>query len=165
MAQSRRTPGKSLRDRIPAYVRAGGYPEVAAVAAGMPREVFTDWMQRGLQSRSPTRYRAFARSIFQAEAQARLGAETIIRRERPLDWLKHGPGKERPGQPGWTALIRGGITDLATSHLLQSPMVQAFLAHLLDCLLPHPDARDSLLRHLDLEERSRPSSPRSRKPS
>lgn len=156
---------RSLRERIPAYIRAGGYPEVAAVAAGMPREVFADWMQRGEQPHSPTRYRAFVRSIFQAEAQARLGAETLIRRERPLDWLKHGPGKERSGRPGWSAPIRGGSVDAVASHLLQDPRVQAFITHLLDCLVPHPDARDSVLRHLDLECPPRASSNRSRKPS
>ena len=36
-----------LQGRIVAFVRAGGYPHVAAEAAGVPRHVFERWLKRG----------------------------------------------------------------------------------------------------------------------
>ena len=32
---------------ILAYVRAGGFPHVAAEAAGVPRDLFDEWMRKG----------------------------------------------------------------------------------------------------------------------
>src|SRR5262245_6914530 len=99
----------AVHQSIVAFVRAGGFAHVAAEAAGVPREVFDDWM-----SRPGPRYREFARAVRQAEAQARLRVEVAVLDARPLDWLKSGPGKPLPGYPGWTAPARAAVvTDEA----------------------------------------------------
>ena len=36
-----------VQKAVCAYIAAGGFPHVAAEAAGVPRHVFDDWMRRG----------------------------------------------------------------------------------------------------------------------
>src|SRR5262245_11882455 len=91
----------AIQQAVIAFARAGGFAHVPAEAAGVPREVFDDWM-----SRPGPRYREFARAVRQAEAQARLRVEVAVLEARPLDWLKSGPGKPQSGYPGWTAPAR-----------------------------------------------------------
>ena len=38
----------------------------------------------------------------EAQVQARLHAELTARSDKPLDWLKAGPGKDAADNPGWT---------------------------------------------------------------
>ena len=49
-----------------------------------------------------------------ARAQARAAAEIEVRRDNPAFWLRVGPGRSRPGAPGWTdrqeIAIEGGVT-------------------------------------------------------
>jgi hypothetical protein len=91
-----------LQEKIVAFIRAGGYPNVAAEAAGLPREVFARWRARGRRRDAPLAYREFERAICEAEAHARLDTEVIVRKDKPLDWLKAGPGKDCADNPGWT---------------------------------------------------------------
>src|SRR5436190_2216080 len=88
--------------QIVSYVRSGGYAWVAAEGAGIPRRVFASWLRRGAKPRSGARYRRFYEQVMQARAQARLAAELDTRKKDPRYWLTHGPGRERPGAPGWT---------------------------------------------------------------
>src|SRR5215207_9715872 len=96
----------AVEKAIVAYVRAGGLPEVAAEAAGVPRATFQRWMNQGESPGGKPRYRAFAQAVRQAEAQARLGAEVSARSDKPLDWLRCGPGRETEEQRGWTSNAR-----------------------------------------------------------
>src|SRR5688500_16408139 len=88
----------AIEQAIVSYVRAGGFPHVAAEAAGVPAEVYEDWMRRGESPRAPANYRAFAESVRQAAAHARLSAEVEALKEKPLDWLRGGPGRQTPEQ-------------------------------------------------------------------
>src|SRR5436305_15272972 len=83
-----------LADRILSYIRSGGYPLVAAEAAGVPREVFLRWIERGMRQRAREPYRSFARGVRQAAAHGRLVAELAVYGKDPKYWLAHGPGKE-----------------------------------------------------------------------
>ena len=47
MAQKRPLLTAAVETTILAYVRAGGFAHVAAEAAGVPRELFEEWMRRG----------------------------------------------------------------------------------------------------------------------
>ena len=126
---------------ILAYVRAGGFPHVAAEAAGVSRELFDEWMRKGEGDKPLKKYKRFAEAVRRAEAQARLGAEVAALKDKPMDWLKAGPGKETAAKPGWSALAKpraGG--DKPASPLLD-PAVQAFLRALLQALEPYPEAR------------------------
>jgi len=95
-----------VQHNIVAFLRAGGFPEVASEAAGVPQAVFESWVMRGEAPRARSPYREFAVAVRQAIAQARLGAEVEARNDRPLDWLRSGPGKERPHRPGWSGPAR-----------------------------------------------------------
>jgi hypothetical protein len=84
MARHRYVPTADLARQIAAFVRAGGFPHVAAEALGVPREVFEDWLRRGSEGRGPAVYGILFREVLQAHAQARLTAEVSV-----LDHLPH----------------------------------------------------------------------------
>jgi hypothetical protein len=125
---------------IVAYVRAGGFPHIAAEAAGVPRAVFERWLRRGQGPRASARFRAFYDAVQQARAQARLGAEVAALNDKPMDWLRSGPGRETADSAGWTGSVRPGVAAGAGALLLQ-PEVQALLTNLLRALEAHPEAR------------------------
>jgi hypothetical protein len=145
MARSRHQLTPALQEKIVAFIRAGGYPHVATEAAGLPREVFARWRARGRRTDAPPAYREFERAICEAEAQARLDTEVNVRKEKPLDWLKAGPGKDRADSPGWTnpgkpRTSAGGSADVQS--------LRAQLLHLLgrcaEKLQDYPEARATL---------------------
>jgi hypothetical protein len=140
MARSRHELTPALQQSIVAYIRAGGFPHVAAEAAGVPRQVFERWCRLGEGPRARPLYRAFADAVRQAAAQARLGAEVAVHDGKPLDWLRNGPGRETADVPGWTSLARPRPPGRAESPLLD-PAVQALLARLLEALADFPEAR------------------------
>src|SRR5262249_24941643 len=126
------------------YIRAGGFPHVAAVAAGVPREVFEAWMVMG--GRQPARsngpYIAFRKAVEQAMAQARLTAEIEVFKQDPVTWLKSGPGEETGTDPGWTAQTKPVVREgNRTINVLLTPEMQGVFAALLQVLAPYPEAR------------------------
>ena len=90
-----------LQHQIVSFVRAGSYDWVAAEAAGISKTTFYRWMRQGEQARSGI-YFDFHGEVRQARAQSRVAAEAEVRRDNPLAWLRFGPGRQRPGEPGWT---------------------------------------------------------------
>jgi hypothetical protein len=148
MSSSRVELTPAIEQAIVAYIRAGGFPHVAAEAAGVPREVFERWRQRGEGPRARPRYRAFATAVRQAAAQARLGAEVAIHDDKPLDWLRNGPGRETTDTPGWTGPVRPRPATQAGSLLLV-PEIQSLLSRLIDALASFPDARAAAASVLD----------------
>src|SRR4051812_47421503 len=106
MSHSRHLLTAEGQQTIAAYIRAGGFPHVAAAAVGITRPRFERWLRKGRQPRAKPRYRAFHQVILQATAQARLRAEAAVFKNRPLDWLRSGPGRETTSNPGWTASAR-----------------------------------------------------------
>jgi hypothetical protein len=145
MARARYRLTLALQEKIVAYIRAGGYAHIAAEAAGLPREVFARWLARGERPDAPANYRAFARAIHEAEAQARLQAELNVRKEKPLDWLKAGPGKAGADNPGWTNPGKAGAT---TGDKMDRAQVWSEVLHLFgrcaEQLAAFPDARAAL---------------------
>src|SRR6186997_510227 len=98
----------ALTATIAAYIRAGGYPHVACEAAGIPRAVFDDWLRLGNPVgrkkgwRPHQLYTPLWLAVMEAKAQARLTAEMAALKEEPVSWLKSGPGKDQPNNPGWS---------------------------------------------------------------
>jgi hypothetical protein len=138
----------ALQEKIVAYIIAGGFPQVAAEAAGLPREVFNQWLEQGEHPDAPPLYRAFARAVREAEAQTRLHAETKVHAAKPLDWLKTGPGKESADHPGWTNPGKpGGATETDASKR-DSAARWSDIFHLFgrcaEQLAAYPDARAAL---------------------
>jgi hypothetical protein len=130
----------TVQQSIVAYLRAGGFAHVAAEAAGVPRELFEEWLRKGRTPGAPARYRAFHQAVMEAQAQGRLGAEVAVRNERPLDWLRNGPGRDAPDRPGWSAPVRPEA-DAGRAAVLLQPEVQALIQALLGALEAFPEAR------------------------
>ncbi len=145
MARARYRLTRALQEKIVAFIRAGGFAHIAAEAAGLPREVFARWMERGESADAPASYRNFARAIREAEAQARLQAELNVRSDKPLDWLKSGPGKTSPDNPGWgtTGKAGGAATDKTERAQVWSEMMHLF-GRCAEQLAAYPDARAAL---------------------
>jgi hypothetical protein len=142
MARARYRLTLALQEKIAAFIRAGGFAHVAAEAAGLPRELFTRWLTRGERADAPANYRAFARAIREAEAQARLQAELNVRKDKPLDWLKSGPGKASADNPGWGNPGKTGGTEIERTQVW-SEMLHLF-GRCAEQLAAYPDARAAL---------------------
>jgi hypothetical protein len=89
-----------IHEGIVAKVHAGAFPYVAAQAMGVSPRTFYRWMSDGEAGRRP--FRQFWQDVRAAAAEARATAEEQVRRTDPFRWLRYGPGRERPGEPGWT---------------------------------------------------------------
>lgn len=141
-------PTAELTARVAAYIRGGAYPEVAAQAAGVPPGRLRRWLAMGRKKGAHEAVRAFCRAVRQAEAVARLQAEVAALKARPLDWLRHGPGRPRPDREGWTAAARAeGKQDK------EEPELPWELAReLVERLEPWPEARRAIAAWLTCPE-------------
>ena len=99
-----------LEREITTYIRAGAYDHVAASAVGISRATFYRWYNEGANPRS--QFASFRKAVDGAKAFARVRAETSVHGENPLAWLRYGPGRERPGQPGWTSVVRPEFDEM-----------------------------------------------------
>jgi hypothetical protein len=139
----RLTPG--LVQQILSGIRAGGYAQVAAQAFGVPDAVFADWLRRGDAAGAREPYASFAAGVREAEAQARLRAENEVFSDKVQRWLEHGPGRERAGQPGWSAAVKGpSMAAEADGNLWLSPVFLGLVRGLLVELDSTPEVRTRL---------------------
>lgn len=105
-----------LAEIICKAIRQGAYDYVAAEAAGIGQRTFYDWLERGAQPDADPLFAQFSQSVEQARADARMAAEKRVLDEQPATWLLKGPGRERPGRPGWsnetTVNVQAGDTPV-----------------------------------------------------
>jgi hypothetical protein len=147
-ASKRLTP--ALIQDIAAYIRAGGFPHVAAEAAGIPQHVFARWLKLANKKGSMYRgYRALRSAVRQAQAEARLAAEIAAFNEKPLDWLRSGPGKPTADRAGWTGPARATHEDSRPADPLLNETIQEMLRRVLDCLQDFPEARTHVAKFFD----------------
>lgn len=103
-----------VQNDVCAFIRAGMWDHRAAESAGIGRSTFYLWLQRGGAQRRGI-YREFLDEVTKASAQAAGYAETRVYQEKPLEWLRVGPGRDRPGAPGWTdsaeVKVQGQMTE------------------------------------------------------
>src|SRR5947209_2304864 len=130
MADTRHRLTPALGQQICAYIRAGGYPPVAAQAAGVSGKLFKRWLTRGARKGAREPYRSFAESVRQAEAQARLGAEMAAYKKDAMGWLKSGPGRETADGPGWSMPVKARAGDERKANPLLHPEVARLVAAL-----------------------------------
>lgn len=83
---------------ICSLIRQGAFMHVAAMAAGIPPSVFYQWMRR-----TEPHYREFQAAVNQARGEARAGAEISVAKTKPEVWLTRGPGRDKPGDEGWSS--------------------------------------------------------------
>jgi hypothetical protein len=128
------------------YIRADGYDWVAAEAAGISSRTFVRWMRQGDDDDlrgCETPFWRFWRQVREARSEARLAAEVDVKRANPESWLRNGPGRSWPGEPGWTSNGdgSGGIHQTTVNVLVASPEWIALRNLLLNALAPYPEAR------------------------
>jgi hypothetical protein len=126
-------PTPAFEREIAAFIRAGGFPDVAAAAAGLSPKRLRRWLRVGRCNDANANVRSFALAIFQSRGQGRLQAEIAVHDAMPLDWLRYGPGKGTTRRPGWTNAIR--IVPLTSSSDL-SPLAGPTWQALLEQVLP-----------------------------
>jgi hypothetical protein len=137
----------ALERTILSYIRMGGYPHVAAAAAGVSDSAWRQWQEWG-KKRNP--YKEFFAKVEQAHATARVKAEIAVLENDPRFWLKHGSGKETPGKPGWSGMAKPTLTqgDPAVDVFACADFLR-FMAILRLALAPYPDALMALSKALD----------------
>jgi hypothetical protein len=154
MSQTRHRLTPAVQTVICRYILSGSYPQVAAEAAGIPREVFDRWMRRAQVRRPKKKYRLFYEAVMQASAQVRLSAEARALAKDPFAWLKCGPGKETADRPGWSNPPRAQDRRGQAVNLLLRRETQDLVTTLLRVLQPHPQVRAAVadaLAALDAE--------------
>jgi hypothetical protein len=99
------------------------------------------------QAREP--YRGFAREVNRAAAAARILQEHAVYEKDPKFWLGHGPGRETPGNPGWTGEVRpiSLETALARSGPARTEW-EVILATIQRVLANHPTASQAVAEAL-----------------
>ena len=139
-------------------VRSGAFPHVAAEAAGVPAEVFQEWMERGSRPGAREPYRGLAEQVRHAHGHARCMSEVALRQKDPKAWLLNGPGKNSDNLPGWSMPVKGQAKPQrpGAGVLLQAEM-QTLLGSLLDVLAPYPEARAALAAALDKKKPAKQS--------
>jgi hypothetical protein len=91
-----------LISEICGYIRLGAYDYIAAERVGISQRTFYNWMEQAEQEDASPLHLQFLQSVEQARAEARAGAELRVLDEQPATWLLKGPGRDKPGRPGWS---------------------------------------------------------------
>jgi hypothetical protein len=127
------------------FIRAGGFPDVAAEALGISVEGFRAWVHQGSGRRRNDRRRVLAESLRKAAAQARLKAEVELFANDPLKWLMHGPGKETPTRHGWSLAPHAGCQLGPGETNLDVLESWQFAQQVYDILKRYPEAQADVL--------------------
>ncbi len=133
-----------VRQKLLAFIRGGGHPEAAAVAVGLDVKTFREVMILGKRSARKNERTIFMKEVEAAWAVARLAGDVKMHKEKPIEWLKNGPGQAfaigRWKQMGSSAKgknsTRKGPEDWEG--------VGEFLAWCMEGLEPFPEARKAL---------------------
>lgn len=115
-------------------VRAGTYLHVACRAVGISKSTLGLWL-----TRPEPEFQAFAAQLDQAAADARRDAEMRVKAENPLAWLMKGPGRERPGDPGWADASKVELTGQNGGPVAIAPVLGYDLKKLADEDFDHLD--------------------------
>jgi hypothetical protein len=153
-------PTPEVTKKIVEYVLAGGYQRVAAEAAGVPGAVFRRWLAQGRRTGATGPCRDLADRVMRAAAEARLLAETTLLVKDPRTWLKSGPGKETPDNPGWSKEVAPVVPARGLpGNVLATPQWQALWTRILAALADFPEARVALAQALQADTGRPPSTP------
>ena len=132
------------RKKLLAFIRGGGHPEAAAVAAGLDLDWFRAAMRRGKDGGSGYGKAIFPVEVRMAWAIARLAADVKMHQAKPAEWLKHGPGQafsigawKRFGE-----LAKQKESEAKSGDSMRE--VGEFLAWCMEGLEPFPEARKAL---------------------
>lgn len=85
------------------HIRAGCFDYIACEAVGIGQRTFYDWLADAEKVDADPLKVQFSQAIARARAEARQDAEARVFTDKPDTWLLRGPGRERPGRPGWAS--------------------------------------------------------------
>ena len=149
----------TLHQQIMAAIRAGGFPHIAAQAFGVSPAELEQWLRRGEQQseqqRGGKRFRAFAKELREAFAQARLKAEVHVFNEDPPRWLEHGPGRDRAGDSGWSSAVKALISLESERSALDDPGFLDLMGAMVNELSAFPDAQTRVIGLLHRPDRTK----------
>lgn len=102
-------------------IRAGVFKHQVAKGFGVTTTTFNIWLERGrndIEANRLTPYSQLVLDVEQAEGTARIQMELRIAETNPEFWLRNGPGKTKPNEPGWTdtQAVEGGENPLQVNH-------------------------------------------------
>jgi len=133
-----------VQTEIVSYIRRGGFPHMAAEAAGIPVPVFEEWLANARQPSAAKKYIDFAAAVRQAQAVARILAEVEVFKQDPKTWLKSGPGRDQRDSPGWTTSAPPVSHDREEVNLLSDSAWNELWTSVLEAVSAFPDARTAL---------------------
>lgn len=99
-------------NKIVKSIEAGAFAHVAAQAAGIGRSTFYRWLDEDAEFRD---------KVEAAAARARLKAEALVFRDKPMAWLRYGPGKTKVDAEGWTEPTKVELSGPGGSPLNSGP--------------------------------------------
>lgn len=110
-----------IYNKILLFIRAGAYKHQVAKGFGVSSTAFNAWLARGqddIDRNKLTIYAQLVLDVEQAEGTARIQKELEVAVKNPEFWLKNGPGKTKPGEPGWTdtQAVEGGANPIEVNH-------------------------------------------------
>ncbi|MCI0680684.1 MAG: hypothetical protein L0Y71_01155 [Gemmataceae bacterium] len=141
----------TLHRKIVSAIRAGGFPHISAQAFGVAVALLDEWLRRGDDRGG--RFRAFARELRDACAQARLKAEIAVFNDDPPRWLEHGLGRDRPGNPGWAAAVRP-LTLADERRVLDDAEFTRCMSEVKEFLAPFPEVVEKVNQLLAKDRRA-----------
>ena len=129
--------------KIADAVGRGSFLHVAAESVGVSRRTLFGWLERGrdLAGRVEAGETLDEREVLHVEllhavtmahAGARVKAEAAVFEQKPLEWLRYGPGRDHgPENPGWTLAVREVPAEVksAAEQLLAEALAQLGLGH------------------------------------
>jgi hypothetical protein len=140
----------AIQKAICNYIVAGGFPHVAAEAAGVTKETFNLWCEMGRKRRAAPRFKQFWQAVCKAQAEARLSAEIELKSSDPKTWLRSGPGKEMQGIPGWTTAVKPIVQiDNRSINVLADPNIAALITLVMAALSEEPAAKRKVIDALN----------------
>ena len=93
---------EELIKAISEHIESGVYDYIACEAVGISQSTFYEWLQDAEKEDADPLKVEFSESVKAAKANARMKAEKRVLEEQPATWLLKGPGREKPGRPGWS---------------------------------------------------------------
>jgi hypothetical protein len=71
-----------------------------------------------------------------------LRAEVEVYKDRPLDWLRNGPGRETGESPGWTGNARARTgTAAGEMNVFEIPGLRGLMQRMLEAVEAYPEVR------------------------
>lgn len=150
-ADAGRTPRALTEERLTEIldqVAIGVPPQVAAIASGVPRRTWQNWLARGREAEAPEPYASVAVRLDEALAtyhrsRVQIVHDGAVKDPRLAQWEL-----ERRFSDEWGDKSRAGSVTVNVGVIVESPEWRALAAEMLEALAPFPDALAAVVGRL-----------------